>query len=77
MQVQRTSDQVAAAGRHAWRATRWTTKRAMKGPTNLAHMLRGESRENLAEGEDQFSDEESHRPEYTRALLDVRCCPSI
>jgi hypothetical protein len=43
----------------------------MKGPSNLAHMLRGESRENLPE-EDYYSDEESHRPEFTHALLDVR-----
>ena len=52
LQVQRTSDNVAAAGRSAWRATKWTTKRAVEAPLHLMHLLGSNSDEN--EGDDEF-----------------------
>ena len=70
--MQRTSDNVAAAGRHAWRATQRSTKRALKGPSNLAHMLRGNSRDRNLHDEGNFSDEEMGQSDFTRALLEVR-----
>lgn len=72
MQVQRTSDNVAAAGRHAWRATQRSTKRALKGPSNLAHMLRGGQRGRESHEGGDFSDEEMGQSDFTRALLEVR-----
>lgn len=70
--VQRTSDNVAAAGRHAWRATQRSTKRALKGPSNLAHMLRGNSRSGESHDGGEYSDEEMGQSDFTRALLEVR-----
>ena len=72
-QVQRTTDNMAAASRQAWRATRWTTKRAMKGPSSLLHMVTGSHRERHIDSDEEFySDEESRHSENMRALLSVR-----
>ena len=73
VQVQRTTDNMAAASRQAWRATRWTTKRALKGPSSLLNMVVGSHRErHIDSDEDYYSDEESKHSENMRALLSVR-----
>lgn len=66
LQVQRTSDNVAAAGRSAWRATKWTTKRAVEAPLHLMHLLGG----NHSDGDDDEGyDESSSRHSGLRDAL--------
>lgn len=72
-QMQRTTDNMAAAGRQAWRATRWTTKRALKTPGNLInHLVHGRRGPGHTSDDEFYSDDEEGRSENTRALLDVR-----
>lgn len=69
LQVQRTSDNVAAAGRHAWRATQRTTKRALKSPGTIAKMFRGHEGSKLSHDPGEYSEEET---DFNTALLEVR-----